>query len=256
MSGATFSLSAIHGNSYLAQNEDYNFNFVYSTSSSAGDMALVKKISIHFPPYSTYDMTFAGIQCMEHASSAIDVKDCYIDTNTYIMWITPLEKGSYINSHSLIVETKGLAIINPINSASINLNQFVFKFYTWSGSTQPVLNPAPDDYVFFKQDSTYISSSAISYSVSYIDKHTSVELPREAYVNEFEPCSGDLGTDRMKNPFEFTFIAMANFNLQTGSNYHEIKVKYDSYYTIPTLNQKTNDLYYYVPTCHLNGQRI
>ena len=93
---------------------------------------------------------------------------CYIDTNTYVMWIAPLQKTSYLNNHVLKLETKGLAIINPQNSGSINLNQFTFKFYTWDGTATPVLNPNTDDYVFFKQDSTYVSSSTITYSTTFI----------------------------------------------------------------------------------------
>ena len=60
----------------------------------------------------------------------------------------------------------------------------------------------------------------------------------------------------MKTPFEFTFKAMANFASLSGSNYHTIKVKYDSFYSVPTLSQRSNDLFYYIPTCHLNGDRI
>ena len=64
MSGPSFQLAAVHGNTVRGQNEDYEISFTYSTSSSAADMALVKMISIHFPPYSTYDMKFTGQQCI------------------------------------------------------------------------------------------------------------------------------------------------------------------------------------------------
>lgn len=48
---------------------------------------------------------------------------------------------------------------------------------------------------------------------------------------------------------------MVAFNPQT-TYYHEIRLTFSSYYTYDTLYQSTNDLYYYVPTCHLNGVRI
>lgn len=64
MSSPTFSMSPIHSNVNKGAQEDYLFTFTYSTSSSATDMALVKRISITFPPYSTYDFTFSGIQCI------------------------------------------------------------------------------------------------------------------------------------------------------------------------------------------------
>ena len=61
----------------------------------------------------------------------------------------------------------------------------------------------------------------------------------------------------MKTPLEFKFQVMTNFNdLSSSSNYHQIKVTFNSYYTHPTLNQNSQDLYKYVPTCQLNGQRI
>ena len=163
-------------------------------------MALVKKISIHFPPYSTYDLTFDGVQCVEHSSSAIELEDCLIDPTTYTIWITPKQKNSYINSHSLVIETKGESIINPINSASIDLNTFVVKYYTWDGDQEPGLFTNSDDYVFFKQDSTNIASSAVNFVTAYVPKHTDAKLFRENFVNEFEPSSGDIGNDRMRTP--------------------------------------------------------
>lgn len=48
----------------------------------------------------------------------------------------------------------------------------------------------------------------------------------------------------------------ASFPLQTGTNYHTISVEFSTYYEHPTLNQKVNDLFYYVPTCELNSFRI
>ena len=50
---------------------------------------------------------------------------------------------------------------------------------------------------------------------------------------------------------------MTNFaDLEGTNNYHHIRLTFNSYYTHPTLNQQTNDLFKYVPTCHVNGQRI
>lgn len=201
MSSPSFSMSAVHGNLKRGSREDYTFTFTYSTSSSATDMALVKMISIQFPPYSTYDFTFANTECIEHPSSTIEIDKCWIDTTTYTIWITPVIKGSYINSHNFMIETRGLSIRNPVTSTSINLNQFVIRYYTWTGSSVPVLYANSNDFTFFRQDSTNIASSTISFVTSFIDRHTDVKLLPEHYVNEFEPGSGDIGTNRMKTPF-------------------------------------------------------
>lgn len=114
----------------------------------------------------------------------IEIQDCFIDTTTYTIWITPLQKASYINSHNFQIETKGLSIINPINNSTIYYNQFVIKYYTWVGTAVPALYASTDDYVFFKQDSTYINGgSTITYTGTYYDKHTDVKFSRSQYIN-------------------------------------------------------------------------
>jgi hypothetical protein len=62
----------------------------------------------------------------------------------------------------------------------------------------------------------------------------------------------------MKTPFSFVIKAMVAFSNLTSSNYHEVRLTYNSFYSIPTLNQQVSstDLYIYVPTCHLNGFRL
>lgn len=113
---------------------------------------------------------------MEHPSSTIEVERCWIDTTTYTIWVVPVVKASYINSNNFMVETRGLSIRNPINNSTINLNQFVIRYYTWIGSDTPVLYANSDNFVFFKQDSTYIGSSLTTFVTSYIDRHTDVKL--------------------------------------------------------------------------------
>lgn len=154
-----------------------------------------------------------------------------------------------------MIETRGFSIINPINNPSINQNQFIIRYYTWKTATEPVIYANSDDYAFFRQDSSNIASSTIfSYVTTFLDKHTSLSIPREPYVNEFEPGSGDVGTNRMKTPFEFIVKAMAIFSAVSGGSYHEVRLTFGSYYTTPSLNQQiSNDLYIYTPTCHLNG---
>ena len=47
-----------------------------------------------------------------------------------------------------------------------------------------------------------------------------------------------------------------DLNSYTGGNYHYVEVDFGSYYTHPSLNQRTLDLYYYIPQCLLNGKSI
>lgn len=101
MSSPSFSFTSVRGNSYQGEPEDYEITVIYSTTSTATDMSLVKKISIQFPPYSTYDMKFANDECMGDISSQIEIKECYIDTSSYTMWLTPVVKTTYQNNHNI-----------------------------------------------------------------------------------------------------------------------------------------------------------
>lgn len=58
----------------------------------------------------------------------------------------------------------------------------------------------------------------------------------------------------MKTPFEFVIKAMATFST-LSSNYHEVRLNFNSYYTFSNTVQ-VQDLFYYIPTCHLNGARL
>ena len=61
----------------------------------------------------------------------------------------------------------------------------------------------------------------------------------------------------MKTPLEFKFYVMTTFNDLSGTNnYHHIRVTFSTYFTHSSLNQNTQDLFYYIPTCHLNGEMI
>ena len=101
---------------------------------------------------------------------------------------------------------------------------FVFRFYTWEDGPNPILLTTEeniDDYVFMKQDGTNIPSSTLTYTSTFVDKHTFAEIPHQLYVNEFEPGSSYLSTDKMKTPFEFKFKCMTNFADKAGTSlYH------------------------------------
>ncbi len=52
-------MTSLYSNTLLGQKDDYRFSFTMTTGSGTS-VALVKKISIQFPPYSTNDYSFAG----------------------------------------------------------------------------------------------------------------------------------------------------------------------------------------------------
>ena len=73
MNGDSFVFATLNSNQYKGQREDYKLQFTYSTSSSASDMSLVKKISVQFPAFSSSDFIFKGTECIQHPDSNIEI---------------------------------------------------------------------------------------------------------------------------------------------------------------------------------------
>lgn len=169
-------MTAMNSNFRKGQYEDYKFSFRVSNDILT-DTSLVKRISIQFPPTSTYDFKFRGESCIEDPSSTIEIKKCYIDTSSSVIWIEPVQKGSYLNNNYLVFQTVGLAMVNPSSNLSASnrmyFNTFVIKYYTWpDDSTQPLILATSDDYCFMKQDSTQLSASAyLTYTTSSLIHH-------------------------------------------------------------------------------------
>ena len=72
LSNPSVSFTSINGNTNKGEREDYKIQFSISDSTDS-DMALVKRISIQFPPFATYDMKFYGEECIEDISSQIEI---------------------------------------------------------------------------------------------------------------------------------------------------------------------------------------
>lgn len=159
----------------------------------------------------------------------------------------------------------GKAFQNANTNTSFNINTFKIRYYTWpDGITKPSIVAGSDDWCFLKQDSSRLPSSSLtftSFTSTYYTPHSTLIIPDKIYVNEWEPAhyfvSNSSHTTQAKTPFEFKMISPTSFSNKDGTNdYHNIELTYNSYYVIPTLNQQSNDLFYYVPTCHLNGFAI
>jgi len=173
----TFTMTSIYGNSNYGASDDYRFSFTMSNS-AGNSTSLVKLISIQFPTYSTYDLVLQGTQCYEYSTSVIEVSNCTIDTINRVIWIVPVAKSTYSNNNLLVIESAGLAFQNPILNSSINLNQFIIRYYTWPvGTTNPGVTAGNDNWCFMRQDSTLLTSSSISFSSTYYTPHTYVNVP-------------------------------------------------------------------------------
>jgi hypothetical protein len=262
--GPTFQLVKEFSNYQMGQLDNYRFCFKMS-SNTGTSTSLVMLISIQFPPVATYDFTITGKQCFDYLSG-IELASCVLDPVNRVFWITPVVKTTYTNNNQFCVQTINLAIQNPVNNMTIDVKYFTVRYYTWPvGQSQPsTLVYGSDNWCFFKQDSSTLTSATTTYNLyssTYNTPHTYVSIPRELIVEEWEPAdyyiNNASSTKLPKTSFRFKLIAPATFSAQTGTNYHTISLYYGSYYSNPTtLNQKNNDLFYYVPTCELNGFRI
>lgn len=261
--GPTFTITPIFATNQMAMNDDWTINFVMS-STAGNSTSLLKLVSIEFPSLSTSDMVIQSKQCMEYLTSTIEVAKCVIDPDTRVIWVTPVQKSTYTDSSSLTIQTAGLAIKTAVNLAT-NHNQFTIRYFTWEGDNNPGVTAGSDNWCFMKQDSTRIGSSALplqDYSSTYYSPHSRISVPESVYVNEWEPAdyfinNGSVTASLSKSPFEFKLIVTSTFNSLEGSaNYHSLKVDFGSYYTYPTINQNSLDLYFYTPVCLLNGFSI
>lgn len=244
----------------MGQNDDYKFSFTMGNTAS-NSTSLLKLISIEFPLFTQYDITIQGRQCYEHSSSGIEISSCVIDPTNRVIWVTPVVKTTNTNNLALVIESAGWAFLNPVKNVTLDINKFTIRYFTWpDGMAQPTFTTGSDNWCFFKQSSTTLSSPTISFTLpNYYTPHTDIKLPKETVVGEWEPADYYIGngstTKQAKTAFRFKLKAPTSFTGLSGGNYHSIALTYNAYYTSPTQTQ-TYDLFKYVPICELNGFRI
>ncbi len=181
----SWSISSIYNNRQPGMNDDYQFSFTMGNTGS-NSTSLVKLISIEFPPFTTFDFTIQGRQCYEHSSSGIEISSCVIDPNSRVIWVTPVVKASNTNNMALIIESTGWAFLNPIKNTTVDINRFTIRYFTWpDGQSQPSIATGSDNWCFFKQDSTTLTSPAITFPGTYYTPHTDIKLPKEVIVGEW-----------------------------------------------------------------------
>lgn len=114
----TLIIDSIWGTLQMGQPDDWRFTFMMS-SVGGNSTNLVKLISIQFPPATVYDITMQGKQCVEYASSQIDISSCVIDVDSRVIWITPVINSAYTNDYALKIDSVGYAFISPVVSTTI-----------------------------------------------------------------------------------------------------------------------------------------
>lgn len=245
---ATMSLTPVVQTStkYYQMRDDYVIDVTFG-SDTGYEVSFVQKIAIMF--HTSYNLL--NSDCVEGPGSAIKVDTCWIDTVNEIIWVTPVMSSSYKNSDTLEVITRGLAVQNP--TATINMNGFVVKYYTWQNISEPALAPRSNDNHCYMSFSP--ASSLVYFSVMYGSSASSYTpyayswLPQQRYYKE-TPFS----TLLHRAPFEFEIVAPTTFST-LSSGYHTLVVKYPSSYSAVNASS-INDLTIYRPVCYLNNNRI
>lgn len=72
----------VMGHMTICQRDDYIFTAIIdssATGATAFNLRYTNLVSISFPLYAVIDYTFFNSDCIEHPSSQIQVKSCYID---------------------------------------------------------------------------------------------------------------------------------------------------------------------------------
>ena len=133
-SSPSFTMTALYENSprYLGSRDDYLFEIVYSTSSV--DISYMKLIAIIFPDPSYVEgnnFDLIGQDCVEAVGSEVEIQECWIDTGSRMIWVRPVVKTSYTSNMKIRIQTRNLAIRNPTNNLTLNMNRFTVKFYSW-----------------------------------------------------------------------------------------------------------------------------
>lgn len=115
------------------QRNDYVFTIQIdpaATGATNFNLQYTKLIGIVFPLSSAVDFMFYGRDCVEHASSDIEIKLCDINEISRTIFIEILP-GIYSNDKKIVIQTKGLAIGNPCLVPTFDVTKLVVNFYSW-----------------------------------------------------------------------------------------------------------------------------
>lgn len=113
------------------QRNDYIFTIQIDPAGAAYyNLQYTKLIGIVFPPSTGVDYVFFGTDCVEHASSDIEVKLCDINEVSRTIYIEILP-GIYSNNKKIVIQTKGLAIRNPCLVPTTDVTVLKVNFFSW-----------------------------------------------------------------------------------------------------------------------------
>jgi len=106
-----------------------------------------------------------------------------------VIWIRPVFKTTYTNNMKVRIQTRNLAIQNPVSNSSFNMNLFAVKYYSWENVTEASITLSPlsdNNYCFLMINN--IGSSTMSFSAnptSYPKQSFDyIDYPHQRYYEE------------------------------------------------------------------------
>lgn len=133
------------------------------SSSTNLDLQYCKMVSIDFPLTTVADYVMHNTDCVQEATSQIEVDSCRVDISQRSIFIGLVQKN-YTNGLTLKILTRNRAIKNPYNNVSnANMKDFVVRFYSWENVSYSAANGV--SYTYLMMDSTNINPVIMPYTL-------------------------------------------------------------------------------------------
>lgn len=151
------------------------------------------------------------------------------------------------------IQTRDLAIRNPTNNATFDIDTIQIKFYSWENISEPSLAPESNNnycYLIINNLPTSTRTFSQNPSGSTVDTFDIYEVLHERFYEEtpYQALSH-------RAPIEFFFNPSISFSTQSGNSYHTLKVHYPSTFGDVAMF-KIRDLEVFRPVCYLANNRI
>jgi hypothetical protein len=185
----------------------------------------------------------------------VEIAACWIDTaGGRTIWIQPVVKTSYTSNMQIKIQTRNLAIRNPVSYRTSYWYQFTVRFYSWQNISQPALNSLSNTYCYLIIDSNTINGAlntvyALNPPGYAVGTYDYINYPHQRY---YEETPYQVLTHRA--PIELRFMPNNDFVAQT-TLYNNIKIYFPSSFGAYAVF-KVRDLSIFRPVCYLNNYRI
>lgn len=260
MANSSLTMAPVWGHNIGNQEDDYTFTVQLEPAASTNrDLQYCRMVSIEFPLTTVADYVMHNTDCVQEATSQIEVDWCRVDISQRAIYIGLVQKN-YTNGLTLKVLTRNRAIKNPFNNyTNSNMNLFTVRFYSWENVSYSAANGA--SYTYLMMDNAHINSVAMPYSLFPtiptptptvpINPFYVGMFPHQRYYDEFVPYKLT-----QYAPFNFDISFPVAYGVSSPPNYHTLTVYFGASFTTIFGVVRVWDLFYFKPICYLNNNRV